>query len=130
MDNVSLVGFGTNEGTVLAGRAWEARAEIMNLPPAANGSYENYFHEVADQLEKKQIYVITKGLESLKLRKGHRAIGVVYQSGFETQGKNYVPTELGNRYDVFVFVDKTTSLNALPEVFEKGVIPKTWPSGF
>lgn len=131
MENVCLVGFGTYQGEVLAGRAWGAIPEIMELPAAAKNSYEDYFHKVSEQLKDPQFYILMNGEEEdpLNLRRGHRAVGVVYQSTFESHGRNYVPTELANRYDAFVFVDKTRSLRALPSLNEKGVLPETWPSG-
>lgn len=127
--SVSLVGFGTYEGEVLAGRAWEAEAEVMKVMPAQNGTYEDYFHKATQKLGSDQLYLMTKGQEFLKTRKGHRAIGVVYQTNFESSGRNYVPTDLANRYDAFIFVDKTTALKALPSSTEKGVLPETWPIG-
>jgi putative phosphoribosyl transferase len=129
MDNVVLMGFGTYQGEVLAGRAWEAKPEIMKLPPALNSSYEDYFHKASEQIKAPQFYVVMNGDDSLSLRKGHRAVGVVYQPVFESHGRNYVPTELSHRYDAFVFVDRTSSLRALPVVYEKGLLPETWPTG-
>ena len=38
-------------------------------------------------------------------RRGHRAIGVVYDLAYE--GGNYVPTVLPDRYDAFVHADET-----------------------
>lgn len=130
MDKVFLVGFGTNEGKVLAGRAWGAKPEVMNLAPAPSGTYENYFHQVSQKLKTDKLYVLMEGEQSsLALRKGHRAVGVVYQPIFEPAGKNYVPTELANRYDAFIFIDKTTALKAIPSTAGKGMLPETWPVG-
>lgn len=128
-ENVKLVGFGTYQGEVLAGRAWDAKPEVMNLPQAANGTYEDYFHRVAERIGIDNFYLPLKDIPSLAIKKGHRAVGVVYQSIFEQHGKNYVPTELSKRYDAFVFIDKTTSLKSFPRPREIGLIPETWPSG-
>lgn len=129
VENVKLVGFGTYQGEVLAGRAWDARPEVMKLPPAATGSYEDYFHRVAEHTGLDQFFLPLNDLPSLSVKKGHRAVGVVYQSIFEQHGKNYVPTELSGRYDTFVFMDKTTALKAFPRSREIGLIPETWPTG-
>jgi len=43
---------------------------------------------------------------------GHRAIGVVYNPKFEAYG-NYVPTQISNRYDAFIFIDQTKALKPL-----------------
>lgn len=128
-DNVRLIGFGTYEGEVLAGRAWDALPEDMKLPKAAKGSYEYYFHTVAQRTGIRDYYVQMKDTPSLTMTKGHRAVGVVYQSVFEQHGKNYVPTQLSKRYDTFVFVDRTTALKAFPRRRSLGLLPETWPTG-
>ncbi|MGE4131956.1 MAG: erythromycin esterase family protein [Bdellovibrionales bacterium] len=128
-ENVHLVGFGTYKGEVLAGRAWDARPESMKLPAASDGSYEGYFHRVAEQMSVSEFYLKLSDLPSLSVKKGHRAVGVVYQPIFEQHGKNYVPTELSKRYDHFVFIDKTHALKAFPRSREIGLLPETWPTG-
>lgn len=129
MENVKLVGFGTHHGEVLAGRAWDAQPEAMNLPPAAPGSYEDYFHKVAKDIEIEDYFLPLRNIPSLSIKKGHRAVGVVYQTIFEQHGKNYVPTELSKRYDAFVYIDKTSALKAFPRPRDRGLLPETWPSG-
>jgi erythromycin esterase-like protein len=131
IDNVFLVGFGTYEGEVLAGRAWGSPAEIMKLPEARPGSYENHFHQVAEALSADQFYMaFDRHHESLLSQtKGHRAVGVVYQTDYEVAGHNYVPTSLANRYDAFVFVDHTQALKALKTPEDRKQFPETWPSG-
>lgn len=129
MENVSLVGFGTYGGEVLAGRAWGARPEIMQLPKAAAGTYEDYLHRLSEEMNSSQFYLDLKGDGALSLDKGHRAVGVVYQPIFESHGKNYVPTKLAQRYDSFIYIDTTSALKALPGQLEKGAIPETWPVG-
>ncbi len=144
IENVSLVGFGTYEGEVLAGRAWGAKPEIMTLPPAPLGTLEFYFHKVASDLHVSKFLVsLTKDVpaprdserdsrKSLRapifaLPHGHRAVGVVYQSRYRGNGA-FVPTKLSERYDHFIFIDKTTALRALPSSIEKGLLPETWPT--
>jgi erythromycin esterase len=58
-----------------------------------------------------------------------RAIGVVYNPSYERYG-NYVPTELGKRYDSFLYLDKTHGLHPLhmPEVKDED-FPETFPTG-
>lgn len=130
MEAVSLVGFGTYEGEVLAGKAWDAKPEIMKIPPAKVGSYEHFFHEATKELHYDDFYLMMNQEPSFMQKRGHRAIGVVYQTIFENHGKNYVPTELAKRYDSFVFVNKTTALRPLATLIQKGMLPETWPVGF
>lgn len=131
MDNVFLVGFGTYEGEVLAGKAWGSPGEVMKLPEAKPGSYENDFHQVAEKLSADQFFVAFDRSHATSLEKtqGHRAVGVVYETSYERTGHNYVPTSLANRYDAFVFVDHTSALKPIPTAIDRKELPETWPSG-
>lgn len=40
-DNTVLVGFSTYSGTVIAAKQWGASMEIMDIPPAKKGSWDN-----------------------------------------------------------------------------------------
>jgi erythromycin esterase-like protein len=131
-DNVSLVGFGTNQGTVVASNAWEGPTAVMTVPSGVEGSYEAAFHAVAKD-EKLDSFWIDVGDDRsrggpLAETHGHRAIGVVYHPAFERYG-NYVPTSLANRYNAFIFVDSTSALRHLPQKFKEEEIPETWPKG-
>lgn len=132
-ENVYLLGFGTYQGTVLAGSAWDARPEVMTMPPARPGSLEASLHELATNLEVDGLWFETKGdrpLPALSFPRGHRAIGVVYRPDAESRGHNYVPTDLAARYDGFVFVDRTEALRPLQRIpGAKGLIPENWPMG-
>jgi erythromycin esterase-like protein len=128
IENIGIVGFGTHEGEVLAGRAWGARPEAMELPPAREDSLENYFMETSRELRENTFFLPLRD-EAFDLRRGHRAVGVVYQPGYETHGRNYVPTVLSKRYDYFVFAARTEALRALPTAMRSGLLPETWPVG-
>lgn len=131
IDAVSLVGFGTYEGEVLAGEAWGAKPKKIKLQAAAAKSYEHYFHQATQALQCSQLYLELPHHESVfNTKLGHRAVGVVYQENFEAKQRNYVPTNLGVRYDAFIFVDKTNALNMLDQASERGILPETWPVGF
>lgn len=129
-ENVTLIGFGSYQGKVVAGYAWDGPEEIMPLPPAQSNSYENYFHKVALKQRTNQFYLMLKDKNSgpLAQRLGHRAVGVVYNPKHESRG-NYVPTELSKRYDSFIFIDKTHALKSLHSLYVHGEFPETWPSG-
>ena len=45
VEKIYLAGFATYDGTVMAGDFWGAPMEIMDLPPARNGSVENALHK-------------------------------------------------------------------------------------
>jgi len=58
----------------------------------------------------------------------HRAIGVVYRPEAERLG-NYVPTVLDERYDAFLYCDRTEALHPLHATEEPDPEPETFPSG-
>lgn len=133
-ESVYLLGFGTYEGEVIAGQGWERAPEIMGIPQARPESLEHYLHEIARDLKVNRFFFEMKdGLQKypgLNRTRGHRAIGVVYQPRFEAHGRNYVPTRLVDRYDGFVFVDRSKALRALRgREPDKNLFPETWPLG-
>jgi erythromycin esterase-like protein/predicted phosphoribosyltransferase/predicted alpha/beta-hydrolase family hydrolase len=129
-ENVALVGFGTYQGEVLAGSAWGRPEQVMPLPAAKPGSYEDIFHTAAVKAKASQFYLLLRDQIHSPFAQtlGHRAVGVVYDPRQERRG-NYVPTELSKRYDAFVFIDRTRALKSLHSLFVRGEFPETWPSG-
>jgi erythromycin esterase len=66
---------------------------------------------------------------SLRERRGHRAVGVVYHPEQERLG-NYVPTVLSQRYDALLYLDERQALHSLPIVARiEREAPETYPSG-
>lgn len=130
-ENVSLIGFGTYQGEVIASHAWDGPTELMHIPPAKEDSYETLFHHVSKNLNVNAFFIWLKSElkhSELSQIRGHRAIGVVYHPIHEKRG-NYVPTSLSNRYDGFVFIDETRGLTPLLQTFLREEIPETWPQG-
>ena len=147
-EKVLLVGFGTYSGTVIAAREWGERMERMNVPPAAEGSWDNIIHNLSNgrdtllifgkgksQARAKEEYLIkdVEGeIERAEKKRGQRAIGVVYNPEYEKY-RNYVPTVLTNRYDAFVYIDKSEAIHPLHIPVEPGEIkedlPETFPTG-
>ncbi|MBO4210709.1 erythromycin esterase family protein, partial [Micromonospora echinofusca] len=111
-DAVVLIGFGSYAGSVVAAPRWGAAAESMTVPPARPGSVEHRLHELLPE----RALLVFDGPDQPDWVTGeadHRAIGVVYDPSFESWG-NYVPTRLAQRYDGFVWCDRTTALHPLP----------------
>lgn len=119
--------------------------EIMNVPPSVQGSWDNIIHNLSDGKNcllifrdgKSQIYTkdeeyLVKEIKAAEKKRGQRAIGVVYNPEYERYG-NYVPTVLINRYDAFVYIDKTEAIHLLHMPTEEGKIkedlPGTFPTG-
>jgi len=123
---VVLVGFGSYRGSVIAGDYWGARAERMEVPPARAGSWEEVFHRAGRQ----RALLLSERLRddaAASLRRGHRAIGVVYRPAYERG--NYVPTVLPERYDAFLYLDETRALHPLHVEPRRGGPPDTFPWG-
>jgi erythromycin esterase-like protein len=124
---VVLTGFGSYEGKVMAARKWGGEMEIMNMPDGRRDSWEYLLHEAgtADKLLIMDDFRLHADLHN---RIGHRAIGVVYQPAYEMYG-NYVPSVLPERYDAFIFLNRTSALHALHRKPGGGEVPDTYPFG-
>nr|WP_262904536.1 erythromycin esterase family protein [Hymenobacter lucidus] len=123
---VFAVGFGSYQGSVIAGKKWGAPFETMPVPPAIRGSWEEQLHQ---QLQGENGLLLSselKGTAALKQTFGHRAIGVVYRPEFEQFG-NYVPSLMAERYDAFLFFDHTHALHPLPTKPAENVPPDMYP---
>lgn len=132
-DAVSLVGFGTYEGTVIASHAWDGPTQNLPVPPGRTGTYEEAFHDACAAEGHKQSFITFDAEDreagsSLAETLGHRAIGVVYDPAHERWG-NYVPTSLANRYDAFVFFDQSRAVEPYSISFLHEDFPETWPRG-
>jgi erythromycin esterase-like protein len=127
-DKVFSVGFGSYQGSVIAGKAWGAPLEKMTVPAATRDSWE---HQLHNQLGGENALLLSSKLKQndrLHKSQGHRAIGVVYRPQFEQFG-NYVPSVIPERYDAFLFLDRTKALHPLDiHPAEKGA-PDLYPWG-
>ena len=129
-DDTVLVGFGSYEGTVIAGKSWGAPMEIMEVPQAQTGSIEEILHQESDEdrllLFRPQDDHQKEWLEKMLPQ---RAIGVVYNPAYEKYG-NYVPTKLDSRYDAFIFINTTRALHPLHIEPNGHQVPQTYPFKF
>lgn len=109
-EDVYIVGFGTNSGTVIASTEWGVDLRVTNVPEAQAGSWENLMHKAGAFNQ----YLLFNDVNRKEFNQtiGHRAIGVVYRPEYEQYG-NYVPSVMSSRYDGFIFVDKTHALHPL-----------------
>jgi erythromycin esterase-like protein len=125
-ENVYLAGFGSYEGTVMAGQEWGAPMEEMEVPGAREGSIEYVLHNDPGD----NCYLLFNE-EPGKLYQSHirhRAIGVVYNPARE-RISNYVPSVLSKRYDAFIYLDQTKALHPLHLHPHNEKIPETYPFG-
>ncbi len=109
-EEVFAIGFGTHRGTVIAAEKWGLPFESINVPPARQHSWEDLLHK-AGAYDK--LYVFNdSNRDVFSDWVGHRAIGVVYNPEFEAFG-NYVPSQIGKRYDAFIYIDQTKALKPI-----------------
>jgi erythromycin esterase len=126
-NKVFLTGFGSYQGTVIAGKKWGAKMEVMDVPQARSGSWEHYLHEAGDDDK----LLLTDELHNTVISEnylGHRAIGVVYNPVYEKYG-NYVPSIIPQRYDAFIYLDRTGALKPFHLDKDSHKMPETYPFG-
>lgn len=124
-EDAVLIGFGSHHGTVIAGRYWDEPMRVMNVPAARDDSWEGLMHR-AKPLDKLIISDEVADFDAFWQVRDHRAIGVVYNPLRERA--NYVPTLLPQRYDAFIYLDRTTALQPLRTQPAKGhEAPETFP---
>jgi erythromycin esterase-like protein len=123
-DQAVLVGFGSYQGTVIAGRTWDAPMEFMTVPPAVPGSWEDALHQLDGEDRLLLFQRPERSGNGLAVPRGHRAIGVVYHPEYERG--NYVPTVLPLRYDAFLYLDRTTALHPL-HIDPEAAPPELYP---
>ena len=127
-DEVVLVGFSSYAGSVIAGRAWGAPMQNLEVPPAMPGSIEDMLHRHS---ETDKLIIFNEDaelMEAFSEKIPHRAIGVVYNPNYERG--IYVPSVLSLRYDAFIFIDETSALHPLKLKPDGHKVPDTFPFGF
>ena len=122
-EGVVRVGFGSYSGTVAAAYHWGAEMRKMKIPDARAGSWEYFLHKSGEGNK----ILLSKDLEALTKPVGHRAIGVVYDPDYEFG--NYVPSVIPERYEAFIFLDKTRALHSLHIEPDGLQMPETYPWG-
>jgi erythromycin esterase-like protein len=128
-DDLFVVGFGTNSGTVAAAPAWDEPMQVMSVQPALPESYESLFHrsEVTAclmPLRQPRRDVVRQELSWPRLE---RAIGVVYRPDTELES-HYFQAILPRQFDEYIWFDQSTAVTALSHEAPAG-IPDTYPFG-
>ncbi len=109
-EGVFLVGMASFGGTVIAASSWGDTDLVMQMPDAAPGSHEEVLHRALGAAAAIDFGADRSG-PWLSSRRGHRAIGVVYNPRRETG--NYVPTVMGARYDALLWFEESSALMPL-----------------
>lgn len=126
--DVVLVGFGSYKGAVIAARNWGDEPEVMAVPEARDGSWEEMLHEADLRQHLLLLDDWKQDPHRAKYTFDHRAIGVVYNPEVE-RFANYVPSVLPFRYDAFIFIDETHELHPLHIEPHGHQVPETYPWG-
>lgn len=127
-ENVFLIGFAAEGGSVMAARQWGDTEHVMPLPDAMPGSHEDVLHRAVSE---PAVLLCPSDPDRpwARWRGGHRAVGVVYDPARERG--NYVPTVMGLRYDALIWFEQTRSLIPLHhERWPEETEFETEPSGF
>lgn len=127
-DDVALIGFGTNTGTVAAASDWGGAMEVKQVRPALAGSHERLCHETGHErflldLSSKAEGEVTAALQTPMLQ---RFIGVIYRPETERQS-HYAEAALSKQFDAYFWFDETTALTPLGIADRDGGLPDTYP---
>jgi erythromycin esterase-like protein len=129
-DDVVLVGFTTDHGTVTASTDWGGLAERKRVRPGLRGSVEEIFHTTG-----RSRFMLLFGQDSeakLAFRKQmlERAIGVIYRPETERQS-HYFKTRLSDQFDAVIHIDETRAVEPLERTSKwvEGELMETYPSG-
>lgn len=126
-EGVVLVGFGSYDGSVIAGRSWGDEMRKIYMSVAEKGSWEYLVHRAGAE---NKLFIMDDLADDVFMENhiGHRAIGVVYNPQYEHYG-NYVPSIMPMRYDAFIYLDHTRALHPLHILPRGKEIPETYPFG-
>ncbi len=126
-EGVSLVGFASHRGSVVAAAAWGEPESSLVVPTARQGSHEDLLHVALGEPAVLELGAAEGPWSASWL--GHRAIGVVYDP--RREAGNYVPTRMGARYDELIWLEETSALRPLhPEAPPSEPELETEPTGF
>lgn len=109
-EKLFIIGFGTHRGSVIAASQWGDNFKKMMSPPAKSGSWEDLMHKAGPK-DKILLFNDTNRPE-FNQTIGHRAIGVVYSPAHEHYG-NYVPSQMSERYDAFIYINETNAVRPI-----------------
>lgn len=127
-DGVALVGLAAHRGSVVAASGWGEPERVLRVPEALPGTHEDLLHRALGH-DAVLDFGADRAGSWLSARRGHRAIGVVYEPRRERG--NYVPTVMGGRYDALLWFERAVALHPLHhEAAPREPELETEPTGF
>lgn len=113
-DDVFIIGFGTDRGTVAAAHAWDEPMQRMRVRPARHDSYERLCHDSG--VPAFLLPLLQPARASLRDELAdprlERAIGVVYRPDTELQS-HYFQAVLPAQFDEYIWFDETEAVHPL-----------------
>jgi protein-L-isoaspartate(D-aspartate) O-methyltransferase len=127
--DATLIGFGTDTGTVACAGDWDAPMEVKRVNPSRPDSYERLAH---DSGTVRFLLDVREGVhEPLRSRlmepRLERFIGVIYRPETE-RWSHYSACVLPEQFDAYVWFDQTTAVTPLPTRMRRGA-EETYPFG-
>ena len=125
----SLIGFGTDRGTVAAASDWDGPLEVKQVRPAHSDSYERLCRDSGVD----KFLIDLRENEQPKLHAGllyprlERAIGVIYRPETEL-ASHYFDASLPRQFDGYAWFEETRAVTPLPAT-ERAGMPETYPFG-
>lgn len=124
--DVSLVGFLSNSGTVIASPRWEGPTKKMIVPNAIPDSIESMLNLISRQRKSPNLLLLfdensRKGPLSYPIP--YRYIAVVYNPK-EERNENYVTGSLPDRFDALFYIDETKALEPMARLYEHANTPE------
>jgi protein-L-isoaspartate(D-aspartate) O-methyltransferase len=128
-ENATLIGFGTDRGTVAAASNWNAPMEIKRVRPARDDSYEGRSRDA----DIPAFFLETGPGQKQHIRDAlaepllERAIGVIYRPDTELLS-HYFQAELSRQFDAWIWFTETRAVAAHAEAHPHGP-DETYPFG-
>lgn len=126
-DEVFLLGFGTDDGTVAAADDWDEPMQVKEVRAAHPDSYEfqcresrvpSFFLPLREEDELRRQLLVPR-LE--------RAIGVIYRPATEL-ASHYFQAVLPRQFDEYCWIEQTSAVQPL-KTRPTGETPETYPFG-
>lgn len=121
------IGFGADQGQVMAADDWDGAARVKNVQPCRPDSWEHVF-KTAAPARSLTSWRNDPGLaEHLSHARLERAIGVIYRPLTELRS-HYFRARLSRQFDAFVWFAETSAVTPLAGAAPEGA-PDTYPFG-
>lgn len=107
-----LIGMTTYAGSVTASTGWGGPSQRLDLPPAAEGSFEKLFHQVGFAEFWLDFTRDHPAVAALKRPRMERAVGVVHWGGGESETHAYEAC-IAAQFDALIHCDLTRAVEPL-----------------